>query len=148
MFLTPAKPNLAFFARASSSVTRMSSFLLRMSSSSAMQYDTADSRVAKLSSPCWKVLLRTAECVRTSLRMERVLINLWDVVCFSRPQTVTSSSEELKYLKVLLEVHSLTDILLSQLRVIGTHYCQFLVLGRDLPTEESRGICYRFLVST
>lgn len=38
------------------------------------------------------VLLRNARCVTISLRMQRVPINLWHLVCISRPQAVASSS--------------------------------------------------------
>ena len=47
-----AKPNFSFSARSTLGVARISSFLLRMSSSLARQYDTADSRAAELGSPC------------------------------------------------------------------------------------------------
>ena len=62
-----------------------------MSSSFAWQYDTADSRAGKISSRCWRVFLRTSECVRISFRMQRVAMNLWHLVCISRLQTVASS---------------------------------------------------------
>ena len=62
-----------------------------MSSSFAWQYDTADSREGKISSRCWRVFLRTSECVRISFRMQRVAINLWHLVCISRLQAVASS---------------------------------------------------------
>ena len=87
-----AKPNFPFSARSSPKVTKMSSFLLMMSSSFVRQYDRGDSRAAKVSSPCWRALLRTAKGVRTSLRMQRVPINWWDMVCISRLQVVTPSS--------------------------------------------------------
>ena len=89
---TPAESKFPFSARSSPRVTSVSSFLLKMSSSLGRQYDTADSRAAKLNSLCWRILVRTAKCVRTSLRMERVPINLWPRVCISRLQTVGSSS--------------------------------------------------------
>ena len=89
--LVLASVNLSFSAWSSPSLTRILSFLLRMSSSFAWQYDTADSREGKISSRCWRVFLRTSECVRISFRMQRVAINLWHLVCISRLQAVASS---------------------------------------------------------
>ena len=47
---TPAESKFPFSARSSPRVTSVSSFLLKMSSSLGRQYDTADSRAAKLNS--------------------------------------------------------------------------------------------------
>ena len=119
-----------------------------MWSSFAWQYDTADSRAGKISSRCWRVFLRTSECVRISFRMQRVGMNLWHLVCISRLQTVASSFL-MRWISKGASWSLQSDWKSLPSSTVASYCNTFLSISwAVLRTEERIGICYCCLVCT